>query len=175
MSNFQYLNLGWPPLWGLFKELSLYPQSLGGGVAQHHMHYNFCDEMRSHSATFLHGRRLGCTFNASWRAPSMIRLWTNCLYNVSLYILYYMPVLSSYVRDHVTLPRISANADSCTPLKCLTSGKKSIKPLRPSTPRQTSALELLVSYCFHILPPLAPYPRDIAWVDTHSPQPQPLA
>jgi len=62
-----------------------------------------------------------------------------------------MPVLSSYVRDHVALPRMSANDDFSTPLKCLTSGKKSIEQLRSSVPRQTSALELLVFYCFRIL------------------------
>ena len=62
-----------------------------------------------------------------------------------------MPVLSSYVRDHAALPRMSANADFSTPLKCLVSGKKSIEQLRPSAPRQTSALELLVFYCFRIL------------------------
>jgi len=60
-------------------------------------------------------------------------------------------VLSSYVRDRAALPRMSANADVSTPLKCLASGKKSIEQLRPSTPRQTSALELLVVYCFRIL------------------------
>ena len=62
-----------------------------------------------------------------------------------------MPVLSSYVRDHAALPRMSANADFSTLLKCLASGKKSIEQLRPSAPRQTSALELLVVYCFLIL------------------------
>ena len=46
---------------------------------------------------------------------------------------------------------MSANADFSTPLKCLASGKKSIEQLRPSTPQQTSALELLVFYCFRIL------------------------
>ena len=66
-------------------------------------------------------------------------------------ILYYVPVLSTYVRDHAALPRMSANADFSTPLKCLASGKKSIEQLRPSAPRQTSALELLVVYCFRIL------------------------
>ena len=53
-----------------------------------------------------------------------------------------MPVLSSYVGDH---------ADFSTLLKCLASGKKSTEQLRPSAPRQTSALELLVVYCFRIL------------------------
>ena len=62
-----------------------------------------------------------------------------------------MPVLSSYVRDHAALPRMSANADFSTLLKCLASGKKSIEQLRPSAPRQTSALELLEVYCFRIL------------------------
>jgi len=62
---------------------------------------------------------------------------------ISLYTL-----LISYVRDHAALPRMSENADVSTPLKCLASGKKSIEQLRPSAPRQTSALELLVSYCF---------------------------
>ena len=38
-----------------------------------------------------------------------------------------MPVLSSYVRDHAALPRMSANADFSTLLKCLASGKKSIE------------------------------------------------
>jgi len=37
------------------------------------------------------------------------------------------------------------------PLKCLASGKTSIEQLRPSALRQTSALELLVFYGFHIL------------------------
>ena len=46
---------------------------------------------------------------------------------------------------------MSANADFSTLLKCLASGKKSIEQLRPSAPRQTSALELLVVYCFRIL------------------------
>jgi len=62
-----------------------------------------------------------------------------------------VPVQSSYVRDHAALPRMSANADFSTPLKCLASGKKSIEQLRPSAPLQTSALELLVVYCFRIL------------------------
>ena len=62
-----------------------------------------------------------------------------------------MPVLSSYVGDHAALPRMSANADFSTLLKCLASGKKSIEQLRPSAPRQTSALELLVVHCFRIL------------------------
>ena len=44
-----------------------------------------------------------------------------------------------------------ANADFSTPLKCLASGKKSIEQLHPSAPQQTSALELLVVYCFCIL------------------------
>jgi len=66
-------------------------------------------------------------------------------------ILYYVPVLSSYVGDRAALPRMSANADFSTLLKCLASGKKSIERLRPSAPRQTSALELLVVYCFRIL------------------------
>ena len=74
---------------------------------------------------------------------------TNELLIVS--ILYYVPVLSSYVRDHAALPRMSANADFSTLLKCLASGKKSIEQLRPSAPRQTSARELLVVYCFRIL------------------------
>jgi len=38
-----------------------------------------------------------------------------------------------------------------TPLKCLVSGKKSIEQLCPSTRQQTSALELLVVYCFRVL------------------------
>jgi len=62
-----------------------------------------------------------------------------------------MPVVSSYVRDHAALPRMSANAEFSTPLKCLESGKKSIEQLHPSTPWQTSALEMLVVYCFRIL------------------------
>ena len=66
-------------------------------------------------------------------------------------ILYYVPVLSSYVRDHAALLKTSATADFSTPLKCLASGKKSIEQLCPSAPRQTSALELLVVYCFHVL------------------------
>jgi len=78
----------------------------------------------------------------------MKRLRTNCL---QVSILYYVPVLSSYVRDHAALPRMSANADFSTLLKCLASGKKSIEQLRPSAPLQTSALELLVVYCFRIL------------------------
>ena len=78
----------------------------------------------------------------------MKSLQTNCL---QVFILYYVPVLSSYVRDHAALPRMSANADFSTQLKCLASGKKSIEQLRPSAPRQTSALELLVVYCFRIL------------------------
>ena len=104
--------------------------------------------MQSRSAAFLRGRRLGYAFNASWRASSMKRLRTNCLW---VSILYYMPVLSSYVCDHAALRRMSANADFSTPLKCLASGKKSIEQLRPSVPRQTLALELLVVYCFCIL------------------------
>ena len=55
------------------------------------------------------------------------------------------------IRNHAALTRISANADFSTQLKCLASGKKSIEQLRPSPPRQTSALELLVVCCFHIL------------------------
>jgi len=62
-----------------------------------------------------------------------------------------VPVLSSYVGDHAALPRMSTNADFSTLLKCLASGKKSIEQLRPSAPRQTSALELLEVYCFRIL------------------------
>ena len=62
-----------------------------------------------------------------------------------------MPVLSSYVGDHAALPRMSANADFSTLLKCLASGKKSTEQLRPSAPQQTSALELLEVYCFRIL------------------------
>ena len=61
-----------------------------------------------------------------------------------------MPVLSSYVRDRAALPRMSANAEFSTLLKCLASGKKSIEQLRPSAPRQTSPLELLEVYCFRI-------------------------
>ena len=72
----------------------------------------------------------------------------NCL---QVSILHYVPVLSSYVHDHAALPRMSANADFSTLLKCLASGKKSIEQLRPSAPRQTSALELLEVYCFRIL------------------------
>ena len=62
-----------------------------------------------------------------------------------------MPVLSSYVGDHAALPRMSANADFSTLLMCVASGKKSIEQLRPSAPRQTSALELLEAYSFRIL------------------------
>jgi len=63
------------------------------------------------------------------------------------------PELSSdcYVCDHATLPRISENAGFSTPLKCLASGKKSVEQLCPSMPWQTSALELLVFYCFTYL------------------------
>jgi len=46
---------------------------------------------------------------------------------------------------------MSVNADFSTALKCLASGKKSIERLRPSTPQQTSALELLLFYNFRIL------------------------
>jgi len=46
---------------------------------------------------------------------------------------------------------MSANAEFSTPLKCLALGKKSIEQLRPSVPRQTSALDPLVFYCFRIL------------------------
>jgi len=66
-------------------------------------------------------------------------------------MLYYVPVLSSYVGDHAALLRMSANADFSTLLKCLASGRKSIEQLHPSVPRQTSALELLVVHCFRIL------------------------
>ena len=104
--------------------------------------------MQSRSTAFYRGRRLGCIFNASWRVSSMKRLRTNCLY---VSILYYVPVLCSYVGDHAALPRMSANADFSILLKCLASGKKSIEQLRPSAPQQTSALELLVVYCFRIL------------------------
>ena len=48
---------------------------------------------------------------------------------------YCVPVLSSYVCDHADSPRISANADLSTALKCLASGKKG-----------TSVLELLLYY-----------------------------
>jgi len=42
----------------------------------------------------------------------------------SLYSTIYMPVvLSSYVCDHAASPRMSANADFSTALKCLASGK----------------------------------------------------
>jgi len=62
-----------------------------------------------------------------------------------------VPVLSSYVGDHAALPRMLADADVSTLLKCLASGKKSIEQLRLSAPRQSSGLELLVVYCFRIL------------------------
>jgi len=67
-------------------------------------------------------------------------------------ILYYVPVLSSYVCDPAALPRMSANADFSIPLKCLASGKKSIQQLTPSTPWQTSALELSVFAYFLCIP-----------------------
>jgi len=66
-------------------------------------------------------------------------------------ILYYVPVLSSYVHDHAALPRISVNADFSTPLRHLASGKKLVEQLCPSTPWKTSALELLVFYYFRRL------------------------
>jgi len=89
-----------------------------------------------------------------------------------------MPVLSSYVRDHAALPRILANADFSTPLKCLASGKKSIEQLRPSAPLQTSALELLVFYyCFRILLvyPCALYYGMLILSHAHGAYPTPLA
>jgi len=52
---------------------------------------------------------------------------------------------------NAALQRMPANADFSTRLKCLASGKKPIEQLRPSAPRQSSALELLVVYCFRIL------------------------
>ena len=39
----------------------------GGGIGQDHMHHHLYDVMQSRSAAFLHGRRLGCAFNSSWR------------------------------------------------------------------------------------------------------------
>ena len=72
----------------------------------------------------------------------------SCLY---ISTLYYVPIVSSYVCDHAALPRMSANADFYIPLKCLASGKKSVEQQRPCVPQQTSALELLVFYCFRIL------------------------
>ena len=65
-----------------------------------------------------------------------------------------MPVLSSYVRDHAALPRMSANEDFSTLLKCLASGKKSIEQLRPSAPRQTSALELSTASAYFLYIPV---------------------
>ena len=62
-----------------------------------------------------------------------------------------MPVLSSYVCDHATLPRMSANADLPTTLKCLASGKKSIERSIPIDPRQTSAIELFLVCYLHVL------------------------
>ena len=56
-----------------------------------------------------------------------------------------MPVLSSYVRDHAALPRMSANADFSTPLKCLASGK-SIEQRAPANFSTKPAL-----HCFRIL------------------------
>ena len=58
-----------------------------------------------------------------------------------------MPVLSSSVRDHAALPRMSVNADFSTPLKYLASPKKSIGHV----PQHTTALELLVFCFFRIL------------------------
>ena len=60
------------------------------------------------------------------------------------------PVRSSYVHVLAALLRISVN-DFSTPLKSLMSGKKSVEQLHPSASRQTSALELLVFYFYHIL------------------------
>ena len=70
---------------------------------------------------------------------------------ISHYTLLRACILSSYVCDHTASPRISANADFSTTLKCLASGKKSIEQLCPSTPRQNSALELLLFCYFRIL------------------------
>ena len=53
-------------------------------------------------------------------------------------ILYCVPVLSTYVRDHAALPTISANADTT-------------QVNRATAPGQTSALELLVFCCFRVL------------------------
>ena len=52
---------------------------------------------------------------------------------------------------YAALQRISVNADSSTPLKCLASGIKSVEQPHPSTPWQTSVLELLVFCYFCIL------------------------
>ena len=51
-----------------------------------------------------------------------------------VFTLYYMTVLTSYVRDHAALLRVSANTDFPIPLKCLASGKskESIEQLCPS-------------------------------------------
>ena len=52
------------------------------------------------------------------------------------------------VRDHAALPRMSANADFSTLLKCLVSGKKSIEQLRPSEPHTSEQCgkKFFVSY-----------------------------
>jgi len=55
------------------------------------------------------------------------------------------------VCDHAASPRMSANADYSTTLKCLASGKKSTEQLCPSAPRQISALELLLFSNFRLL------------------------
>jgi len=77
--------------------------------------------------------------------------WTNYIGIVYKSLYATMCLLSSYVCVDAALQRISANADSSTPLKCLASGIKSVEQPHPSTPWQTSALEMLVFCCFCIL------------------------
>ena len=110
--------------------------------------------MQSCSTAVLHGRRLLCAFNASWRVSSMKRLWTNCL---SFTILYYVSVLSSYVCDHAASLRISVNADFyfSTSFKCSALGKKSTEQLHPTAslvprPSVTEGLGTRLPHCMMV-------------------------
>jgi len=111
------------------------------------MHHHFAWRNAKSFCCFSLWERLGYAFNTSWRVSSMKRLRTNCL---CLYTLLHactkrLCTWSCSLTENVSECRLS------TWLKCLASGKKSIEQLRPSVPRQTSALELLVVYCFRIL------------------------
>ena len=75
--------------------------------------------MQRCSTVFLNGKRLHCA--SEEYSPCKDSEQTTYHTTTSV------PVLSSYVSDHADSPRISANADLSTILKCLASDKKSIK------------------------------------------------
>ena len=66
----------------------------GRGGGQDHVHCHLYDVVQTHSTAFLHGRRLLCTFNTSWRVSSMKRLWAYCHYTTTLLCIL---ILSSFI------------------------------------------------------------------------------